>query len=111
MAEKTDLALLLDYYGEFLTPRQRELMLMSVDEDMSLREISEEIGVSRQGVRDCLSKASLMLCEMEDKLGLASRDKKLRIIAETLLGAASGAEGDIADACAKAGEEILSVIK
>lgn len=112
MTEKTDLALLLDYYGEFLTPRQRELMQMSADEDMSLSEIAEVVGVSRQGVRDSLAKASRQLTEMESKLGLAERDKRLRSIAESLMdAAASGSCSEIKLACGKAGKEILSVIK
>ena len=78
MTDKAELSLLLDYYGSFLTKRQCELMRMSADDDMSLSEIAEQVGVSRQAVRDSLSKASEQLASMETSLGLMARDMKLR---------------------------------
>ena len=68
MLDKAAASLMLDYYGPFLTQRQAELMRMSADEDMSLSEIAEQVGVSRQAVRDHLSKASKELELMEERL-------------------------------------------
>ena len=84
MNDKAELSLLLDYYGSFLTERQRELMRMSADEDMSLSEIAEQVGISRQAVRDSLSKASDQLHFMESELGLALHDTRLRHICGVL---------------------------
>ncbi|MCR5809156.1 MAG: hypothetical protein K6G56_06295 [Clostridiales bacterium] len=84
MTDKAELSLLLDYYGAFLTERQRELLRMSADEDMSLSEIAEEVGVSRQGVRDCLNKASRQLREFEAGLSLVEHDMKLRAVLSEL---------------------------
>ena len=84
MTDKALLALLLDYYGAFLTERQREFAAMSADEDMSLAEIAERAGVSRQAVRDSLSKATEQLRSFEEKLRLVERDRKLRAVEEEL---------------------------
>ena len=84
MTDKAELALLIDYYGAFLTERQREFARMSSDEDMSLAEIAEQAGVSRQAVRDSLAKAANQLRSFEQRLGLLERDRRLKAIAEEL---------------------------
>lgn len=84
MRSKAELSLLLDYYGSFLTERRRELMRCSADEDMSLSEIAEVAGVSRQSVRDSIAKGAEELALYEQRLGLISRDRALRGIAERL---------------------------
>ena len=90
--EKAELSLLLDYYGAFLTERQRDIARMSADEDMSLAEIAEVVGVSRQGVRDSIVKAALKLAEFEEKLGLAERDRRLRSLLKELTEAAEASD-------------------
>ena len=52
------LSLLLDFYGEILSQRRRELITLYYDEDFSLSEIAEHTGISRQGVRDSIKKAN-----------------------------------------------------
>ncbi len=84
MTDKAELSLLLDYYGAFLTDRQRELTRMSADDDMSLSEIAEQVGISRQAVRDSLSKASDQLRRMESEIGAIARDMRLRSVTEEL---------------------------
>lgn len=111
MTNKPELSLLLDYYGAFLTERQRELMRMSADEDMSLSEIAEEVGVSRQGVRDCLNKASRQLHEFESGLGLIERDLKLRAILESLEAAEGGDTETVKAALEIAAERIRTIIR
>ena len=64
---------LLDFYGELLTGRKRSVMDMYYNEDFSLSEIAEQIGISRQGVRDIIKKSEDELLFYEDKLGLAKR--------------------------------------
>ena len=88
MRGKAELSLLLDYYGGFLTERRRELLRMSADEDMSLSEIAEVAGVSRQSVRDSIVKGGEELARYELQLGLIERDRALRGIAEQLSAAA-----------------------
>ncbi len=112
MTEKAELSLLLDYYSSFLTERQRELMRLSADEDMSLKEIADEVGVSRQGVRDCLAKASAQLNECERKLGLIEKDKELRSILALLESACrSDSESETKAAVDSAVSRIRALIK
>ena len=76
MFEKNlELGYLLDFYGELLSERKRSVMDMYYNEDLSLAEISAEIGITRQGTRDIIKKTEEELFFFEEKLGLA---KKLR---------------------------------
>ena len=77
MERNVELSLLLSWYGAFLTERQRSLMALHVDEDLSLSEIAEREGISRQGVHDALKRAEEQLLEMEEKLGLTRRTRAL----------------------------------
>lgn len=76
--DATELILLYDYYGSLLTQRQRECFELRYDQDLSLGEIGEELGISRQGVHDNLSRTEALLKNMEEKTGCVSRDLKCR---------------------------------
>ena len=58
---------LLDFYGELLSGRKKDVLEMYYNEDLSLAEIAEEIGISRQGVRDVIARAEAVLTELEDR--------------------------------------------
>ncbi|MDR1130927.1 MAG: YlxM family DNA-binding protein [Oscillospiraceae bacterium] len=74
MGEKTlMMTMLLDFYGELLTPRQRSCFSMHYNEDLSLAEIAELMQISRQGVRDLIVRAEATLTETEEKIGLVKR--------------------------------------
>lgn len=64
------ISLLLEFYGSLLTPRQREILAYTVDDDLSLSEISELLGITRQGVLNAIQKARARLEEYEEKLGM-----------------------------------------
>lgn len=83
-----EIVLLYDYYGDLLTDRQRECFEMRYCQDLSLGEIGEELGISRQGVHDNLSRTEAMLRNMEAKTGCVGRDLACRKAAKTILGAA-----------------------
>lgn len=68
-----EMSLLFDFYGELLTPKQRDLFHLYYGEDFSLAEIAGLVGVSRQGVRDVIKRAENTLYEMEQRLGLVAR--------------------------------------
>lgn len=71
MLEKgVNISLLLESYGELLTERQREIVGLYRNDDLSLGEISEITGITRQGVSECIRKAEKELIEFEEKLGL-----------------------------------------
>lgn len=65
--------LLYDFYCELLTDKQRQMFEMYYLEDCSLQEISEELGISRQGVRDNIKRTEKNLEDYESKLKLVSK--------------------------------------
>ncbi|NLD19815.1 MAG: hypothetical protein GX663_06145 [Clostridiales bacterium] len=66
-------SLLCDFYGRLLTERQREVMRLYHEENLSLSEIAAEFAISRQGVHDALKNAERYLKEYEGKMGLVER--------------------------------------
>ncbi|MBQ2735010.1 MAG: DNA-binding protein [Clostridia bacterium] len=74
MFEKNmNISLLLDFYGEVLNEKQREILDLYYNEDLSLAEIAESNGLTRQGVRHVIKKAEEAVTLLESKLGLAQR--------------------------------------
>ncbi len=67
------MALLFDFYGDLLTDRQREFYDLYYNEDLSLAEIAENYGISRQGVRDVIVRAEAAMTEIEDKTHIIRR--------------------------------------
>ena len=85
MFEKNlSISLLLDFYGDVLNERQNEMMDMYYNEDYSLSEIADEIGISRQGVRTVIKKAESELFFYEEKLGLAKKMLTVEKYSESL---------------------------
>lgn len=72
------MALLYDFYGDVLTDRQKEFYDLYYNEDLSLSEIAENYGISRQGVRDVIVRAEATLTELEDKTGIIRRFHKMQ---------------------------------
>lgn len=87
--EALEMTLLFDYYGELLTERQRSCVDMRYNQDLSLSEIAEELGVSRQGVYDNLSRAEALLRNMEEKTGCVQRAMETRKAVREILDAAN----------------------
>ena len=83
---------LLDFYGEVLSDRKRLVLDYYYNADLSLAEIAEEIGISRQGVRELIKKAEEELSFYEEKLGLAARFRNTQAHAERLLALMEHAE-------------------
>lgn len=77
MAKDYSIGLLIDFYGSLLTDRQKDVISLYYEEDLSLSEIADEVGITRQGVRDAIKKAEAILTQTEEKLGLAERFKTL----------------------------------
>ena len=72
------MAMLFDFYGDVLTPRQKEFYDLYYNEDLSLAEIAENNGITRQGVRDVIVRAEAILTDLEDKTGLIRRFEQMR---------------------------------
>ena len=73
------ISLLMDYYGDILTDKQKEVVDLYYNEDLSLAEIAEQSQITRQGVRDCIKRGEAILIEMEEKLGLAAKFKAMQV--------------------------------
>ena len=72
------MTMLYDFYGDMLTDRQKEFYDLYYNEDLSLAEIAENYGISRQGVRDVIVRAEATLTELEDKTGIIKRFHKMQ---------------------------------
>ena len=78
MAKNLEISLLMDFYGEMLTEKQREVIDYYYNDDLSLGEIAANEGITRQGVRDSIKRAEFQLLEMEERLGLAKRFREIQ---------------------------------
>ena len=76
--ERVQIAILSKYYGKMLTERQQSILEMYVDNNLSLAEVSAELGISRQAVKDALDNSMQTLKNMEEKLQFIVRDAKIK---------------------------------
>ena len=77
LKKKVDLAFLSAFYGGMLTDHQRRILSLHCEEDLSLGEIAEEVGISRQAVHETLTRAAAKLNVMESSLGAAARYRRM----------------------------------
>ncbi len=68
---------LIDCYGKVLSDRQRDVIDLYYNEDLSLSEISEHCGITRQGVRDAIRHGVDQLCRLEESLGFSARGERI----------------------------------
>jgi len=87
MDHHTRACLLLDFYGQLLSDRARETLEMHFAEDMSLAEIADNDGISRQAVHDRVHRALEALEAFESRLGLTERFIKQKELAAKALAA------------------------
>ena len=87
--EALEMTLLFDYYGAMLTDKQRDCFDMRYNQDLSLGEIAEMLGVSRQAVCDNLTRTEALLRRMEENIGCVKRDRMTRRAAQEILDAAA----------------------
>jgi hypothetical protein len=78
VAKNLEISLLLDFYGEMLTEKQRDVVELYYNEDLSLAEIAAHSQITRQGVRDSIKRAEGVLLDLEARLGLAKRFRKIQ---------------------------------
>ena len=83
-----EMSLLYDYYGGLLTGKQRQCYDLRYNQDLSLGEIAQVMGVSRQAVCDNLTRTEALLRKMEENIGCVKRDLKNRQALHTILDAA-----------------------
>ena len=85
-------SMLFDFYGELLTDKQREYFDLHYNEDLSLAEIAEQSGISRQGVWDIIRRAEAAMTEIEEKTGLIKRFNERAAVLSELDGKLSDIE-------------------
>lgn len=85
MAKNYDIAVLLDFYGDMLTEKRRDFVNYYYNDDLSLSEIAENEGLSRQGVRDTVKKAEEQLLEYENILKMAEKFKSIADICDRII--------------------------
>ena len=77
LSKKVDLAFLSAFYGGLLTEKQRRVLSLHCEEDLSLGEIADDVGISRQAVHETLVRAGSRLSGMEAALGVAERFRRM----------------------------------
>ncbi len=101
MAKDLEMGYLLDFYGEVLTEKQREMLRQYYNDDLSLSEIGENFGITRQGARDAIKHGETTLKELEAKVGFAARyrrvQEKLEELEQMVIDAKRRSTGSYAD--------------
>ena len=104
------MSLLFDLYGSVLGQKQREIFEDYYDNDLSLGEIAEQFGITRQGVRDYIKRAEFRLLELEEELHLLARLEEQERAARKIialcdkLAADMGASADLKEIARLAGD-------
>lgn len=83
--DRTRVCRLLDIYGNALSDRQRDVVDLYYNEDLSLAEISENCGITRQGVRDAIRHAVETLESLEKALGFSAKSERVASLAAEIV--------------------------
>lgn len=73
MSKNLEMSYLLDFYGEVLTEKQRDMMQQYFNMDLSLSEIADNFDITRQGVRDTIKRGEGILSQLESQIGFAAK--------------------------------------
>lgn len=106
-----ELAILFDTYGGMLTDKQRQCFDMRYNQDLSLGEIGEIMGVSRQAVNDNLTRTEALLRRMEENIGSVKRDMLTRRAVQEILEAAAVLDASSDPAVLSAAQRITAAAK
>lgn len=97
MAKDLYVSALLDVYGNFLNEKQRALAEFYYNEDLSLGEIAENEGITRQGVNDAVKRATARLYDLENQCGYCKKFLRLKELTGSLRAADKSAIDETAD--------------
>lgn len=104
MEEKVRDGLLFDFYGDLLSDKQRDIYRAYAYEDLSLSEMADEFGMTRQGISETIHRATKNLHEYEERLGLESQYRQVKALAEEIR------SSDDISACHEMAEKILELL-
>ena len=102
--DRVEISSLLEIYGVLMPDKQRLMLELYCDEDLSLSEVGENIGITRQGVRDAINKAVTFLTETEQKLRLVEKNNQITTKVQRIIELSQ--DNDIK----KAAKEILNIL-
>ncbi|HEY8888862.1 MAG TPA: putative DNA-binding protein [Clostridium sp.] len=97
MEKRFEISLLLDFYGELLTEKQRDIMDLYFNNDLSLSEIAEINNTSRQAIHDTIKRSDNVLLVYEEKLKLLNKNHKLKENLKNILSKLENLQIDIKD--------------
>ena len=106
-----ELVLLFDTYGGMLTDKQRDCFDMRHNQDLSLGEIADIMGVSRQAVNDNLTRTEALLRRMEENIGCVKRDMLIRSAVREILEAATVLDASSDPIVSDAAERIRNALR
>lgn len=92
-------SVLLDYYSPMLTDKQRDVIDLYYNEDLSLSEIAEHEKITRQGVRDSIKRGEQTLYEMEEKFHLAERSDQYSVFIKEIMKIADDIRTECGSGC------------
>ena len=84
MDKNIEISLLFDFYGQLLSIKQQQAVSLYYNDDLSLSETAEVMGITRQGVRDLVKRSEAELYEYEHKLGLYARFERVGEYAQSI---------------------------
>lgn len=85
MDKRFEIALLLDFYSELLTNKQRDIMDLYFNKDLSLSEIAENNDISRQAIHDIIKRCEKILMDYESKLHLLEKQNHINDIKKDII--------------------------
>ena len=104
-------AYLADFYGDLLDEHTRAVIMAYYDDDLSLSEIAEGEGISRQGVRHVIKRGEEQLDAFEEKLGLARRHEELSLLAARLSDEAAALLSSEDEVLRECGERLTEIAR
>lgn len=104
MEEKVRDGLLFDFYGDLLSEKQKNIYRAYAYEDLSLSEMADEFGMTRQGISETIHRATKNLREYEERLGLEAQYRQVKALAEDI------EASDDAEVCHAKAKKILELL-
>ena len=102
--------MLFDFYGDLLTEHQQKIYSLVISDDLSLSELSEEEGISRQGIHDLIKRCDKLLEGYEEKLGLVAKFRRVKGKISEIDGFIEGESGISPEVKAKIRESLKDIV-